>query len=36
MYGNTALHYACIHGWYVITKMLLSAEANILIRNKSG
>ena len=23
MYGNTALHYACLHGLYLIAKLLL-------------
>lgn len=35
MYGNTALHYACIHGWYNIAKILLTYGANTEIKNKN-
>lgn len=35
MYGNTALHYACIHGWLSIVKILLSNKARTDLKNKN-
>lgn len=35
MYGNTALHYTCIHGWYNLAKLMLANGADITLRNKN-
>ena len=35
MYGNTALHYACMHGFYSIAKLLLASKACVDIKNKN-
>lgn len=35
MYGNTVLHYTCIHGWYNMAKLILANSPNITLRNKN-
>ena len=35
-YGNTALHYACFHGFVTIVQLLRNAGADALLRNHVG